>query len=195
MCERPGRQRSEGCEPLATSFQQQQQQPQQQQLLLLPLLPPLPPLHHQALLDPESEALRATLAAMTSNMLGLHGVVQRFNEVVRARARACACVRARCVCVCMCDTTVCVPCCAPQVQSAERRLQAKQYRIKERTAAGEWGTVAGEAARRSAARPPMLPPILLLPVLLRPFPCSAPDVPGEWHAAPSWRALSVPAPH
>lgn len=39
----------------------------------------------QALLDPGSEALRVTLAELTHNMLGLHGVVQRFNEVVRAR--------------------------------------------------------------------------------------------------------------
>lgn len=31
-----------------------------------------------------------------------------------------------------------------QVQSAERRLLAKQWRIKERTAAGKWGTEAGE---------------------------------------------------
>jgi hypothetical protein len=36
----------------------------------------------QALLDAASENLRVTLAELTSNMLGLHGVVQRFNEVV-----------------------------------------------------------------------------------------------------------------
>lgn len=40
----------------------------------------------QALLDSASEALRVTLAELTANMLGLHGVVQRFNEVVRENA-------------------------------------------------------------------------------------------------------------
>uniref|UniRef100_A0A7S3QYS6 Gamma-tubulin complex component n=1 Tax=Dunaliella tertiolecta TaxID=3047 RepID=A0A7S3QYS6_DUNTE len=78
----------------------------------------------KALLDAGSEALRVTLAELTSNMLGLHGVVQRFNEVV---------------------------------QSAERRLLAKQWRIKERTAAGQWGTVAGEDDISSVPSEELLP--------------------------------------
>lgn len=107
--------------------------------------------HRQSLLDEGSQALRATLNELTTNMLQLAACVKNLNQAVGV-GLVFACggsiglyrSAGTVLRLGLCLTAVLVPSPYPlQVQVADRYERDRKRRVKERTDRGEWGVQGG----------------------------------------------------